>query len=106
MKIVIDTKEDTHILGHIIRMLHAISGQGKTRSYDSSSSLFDEVSSSSSPSSNAAAETPGLFNMFSDPSTVSSSSPSSSPGLIPDIPNIFEKKEDDKKDLFDHLQTY
>ncbi|MEK6886700.1 MAG: hypothetical protein AABW88_02615 [Nanoarchaeota archaeon] len=102
MKVVIDTKEDVHILKHIISMLHAISAQGSTKNYNSgfsgTDSLFDTSSSSQSSS---VPETPsGIFNMFDTPSSSSSSG----------SPSIFDepKKEDTSKtrDFIDSLQVY
>jgi len=105
MKVVIDTKEDVHILRHIINMLHAISANTavKRNDYDSgypcSNSLFD----SSGPSSSPVPETPsGIFNMFDSPSSPSNSDTG--------IPSIFDepKKEDTNKtrDFIDSLQVY
>ncbi len=107
MKVVIDTKEDVHILGHIINMLHAISANTavKRTDYDSGfsnvNSMFDTPSSSS-----PVPETPsGMFNMFD--SSSSSQAPSSS---MTDIPSIFDepKKDDTNKtrDFIDSLQVY
>ena len=104
MKVVIDTKEDIHILRHIINMLHAISAQGSTKNYNSgfssTDSMFDTPSSSPSPTP----ETPtGIFNMFD------SGSSSSSSGMS-DIPSIFDEPKKDEpgktRDFIDSLQVY
>ena len=106
MKVVIDTKEDIHILGHIINMLHAISANTavKRNDYDSgysgSNPLFDAPSSSS-----PVPETPsGMFNMFdSGPSSDSSSTTSG-------IRSIFDEPKKDNasktRDFIDSLQVY
>lgn len=106
MKIVIDTKEDIHILRHIINMLHAITGNVSPRRFDSdySNSMFDSTSSSSSSQSTPpVSDASGLFGMFD--SSSSSSSPSSS---FSDTQGPFEepKKDSNKRDFIDSLQVY
>lgn len=105
MKIVIDTKEDVHILNHIIRMLHAISATGGSKHYDagftSTDSLFD------SPSSSPVPETPtGMFNMFDSGSGSSPSSSSTTPFSLFDAANPEKKEEDKTRDFMDSLQVY
>jgi len=98
MKIVIDTKEDVHILRHIINMLHAISSGVSSKHYEYSNS---NMINSSIPSSSTApvSDASSLLGMFDSSSSDSSSS---SFGMF-DEP----KKEDtDKRDFLDSLQVY
>ncbi|MBN2421571.1 hypothetical protein JXB27_04805 [Candidatus Woesearchaeota archaeon] len=103
MKIVIDTKEDIHILRHVIQLLHAVStATGARQKYGSSDSspMFGDSSygSSSSLSSNTAppvSDASSLFGMFDSPSSDSSS-------IFP----AAEEKKEDKGDFLDSLQVY
>ena len=109
MKIVIDTKEDIHILRHIIQLLHAVSTSAASRQkygsvddssiFNSPSSSYDSSNSLSSNSTPPVADASPLFGMFDTPSTSSSDSSSI-------FPSSEEPKKDDKGDFLDSLQVY
>ena len=101
MKIEIDTKEDIHILRHIVHMLNAISSGIGQKRYDSDFSANSLLNDSSNPSPSTApvSDASGLMGMFDSGSSSSSSAPFS----MFDEP----KKEDtNKRDFIDSLQVY
>ena len=113
MKIVIDTKEDIHILRHVIQLLHAVSSAASAKQnygYNTAApSFFNDTPSSNSNTSGDATppvtDAAPLFSMFDNPSsTPSGSSSDSFPSLFPGMTE--EKKDNEKGDFLDSLEVY